>query len=82
MAKTILKRYSIASLGDETEFYVEDEQGSILYFCDNGFSLSIKYFNPAYCQSLEQLRSIFHRKSEGKQKPTKDIQGNAVESKL
>ena len=82
LAKTIFKRYSIAALGDETEFYIEDEQGSILYFCDNGFSLSVKYFNPAYCQSLEQLRSIFQQKFEGNQKPAIDTQGHTFESKL
>jgi len=51
IAKFIQKEYGIEKSNYERNFYIEDEQGSILYFYDNGFSLSIKYFNPAYFNS-------------------------------
>ncbi len=82
IAKTIQKKYGIEKSNDEPNFYIEDEQGSILYFCDDGFSLSIKYFTPAYCNSYHQLQTLFNGKVAGDQTQTDELLKIKLESKL
>ena len=67
IARTILKRYDCEMASDERQFYIEDELGSVICFCDNGFSLSVKYFNPAYLRVIESIKIMFHRKFADKQ---------------
>ena len=80
LAKTILKKYSIEVDGDQTKFYVEDEQGSILCFYDNGFSLSVKYFNASFCNSYESLQSIFQQQMVGNQKQSLNLNASTLKS--
>lgn len=82
LAKTIFKRYNIEAVGDEMEFYIEDEKGSVLCFCDNGFSLSIKYFNPAFCHSFDRLQSLYQRKFADIQDQSPDIKKQIPEIKI
>jgi len=67
IANTFRKKYGINETDDELNFYIEDEQGSNLYFRDDGFSLSIKYFNTAYCSSFDQLQNLILGKVAGNQ---------------
>lgn len=82
IAKTILKKYNITENKGELNFYIEDESGSILYFCDDGFSLSIKYFNPALCNSYPHLHMFFHGKFESNQKLSDESLDNALKRKF
>ena len=82
LVKTIFKRYGIEAQNDEPQFYVEDEQGSVLCVFDNGFSLSIKYFNSVFCHSLENLQTLYKRKFSDNQQQFPGAQGYTSENKF
>jgi hypothetical protein len=59
LATAIFKKYHIDNREVMRHFYLEDAIGSVLCFHDDGFSLSIKYFNAAYCPLHMQLKAVF-----------------------
>jgi hypothetical protein len=60
LAKSIIKKYGIEASDDQIDqFYIEDQQGSVICFYDDGFTLFVKYFNPSCCHFYEKLRISF-----------------------
>jgi hypothetical protein len=71
LARTISKRYGQVTHSLMEKFYIEDPYGSFLCFHNDGFSLSVKYFNTPSCHILPHLQDVFRRNFSGK--PTSDI---------
>ncbi|MEI7724798.1 MAG: hypothetical protein WCK09_06810 [Bacteroidota bacterium] len=81
-ANSIFKKYAVPDSEEHRQFYIEDEKGSILCFYDDGFSISIKFFNPAYCQPLDQLHSIFQQNIANNQHPGVDLSAHGFADRL
>lgn len=45
ISKILIKKYITESIDDIEEFYIEDKNKNCIYFKDNGFERSVKYFN-------------------------------------
>lgn len=61
LAKTISKRYGHITENLTEKFYIDDPDGSFICFHNDGFSLSVKYFNTPACSILPHLTDVFQR---------------------
>jgi hypothetical protein len=82
IAVALFDKYSISDQGERKQFYIEDDNGSILCFHDDGFVLSIKYFNSAACVPYEQLRYMFTQSKVVSGVPVQDSFVNSMSDRL
>ncbi len=59
LANIILQKYKIPFQEPPASFYIEDVNGSLLCFYDDGFSLFIKYYNPGFSPIHDELSILF-----------------------
>jgi hypothetical protein len=55
ISKILIKKYISESIGKSEEFFIEDKNKNMIYYYDNGFERSIKYFN----SENEKSRNIY-----------------------
>jgi hypothetical protein len=73
ISKILIKKYISESIGKSEEFFIEDKNNNMIYYCDNGFERSIKYFN----SENEKSRNIYKELSRivlDINDPTKEIE--------
>jgi len=63
LAAALFEKYGVANPGSVNQFYIEDANGSLLCFYEDGFCLRVKYFNEKACTAFNSLRDLFEKSS-------------------
>lgn len=66
IARNLFRYYNVKESCQPLQFYFVDEEGAILCFVDDGFSISLKYYNSECCMIHPELYNIWSQRNNEK----------------